>query len=136
MCIRDSRYLAFISDIETPEIGVTLLRQLTTTKVENQHSYKGFNLLAEEDAAILRTLLRGEFAINGLTHKLFHPLFSDKTDGQISRLLKRLHVQGLIKKVGHRYKYYLTQTGRQATTMALKLREMYVIPTLAYAPAV
>ena len=130
------RYLAFISDIETPVIGVTLLRQLTTTKVENQHSYKGFNLLADEDAAILRTLLRGEFAISGLTHRRFHPLFPEKSDGQISRLLKRLHVQGLVKKVGNRYKYHLTQTGRQAATMALKLREMYVIPTLAYAPAV
>jgi len=104
--------------------------------VENQHSYKGFNLLADEDAAILRTLLRGEFAISGLTHRRFHPFFIEKSDGQISRLLKRLHVQGLVKKVGNRYKYHLTQTGRQAATMALKLREMYVIPTLAYSQPV
>ncbi len=46
---------------------------------------------------------------------------------------KRLRVHGVIKKVGKRYKYYLTDFGRQTAAMALKLREMVVIPTLAYA---
>jgi len=40
-------------------------------------------------------------------------------------------VHGVIKKVGRRYKYYLTDFGRQAATMALKLSEMVVIPSLA-----
>lgn len=125
------RYLAFISDIETPVVGVSLLNQLTHSRVENQHCYKGFNFLAEEDAALLRALLRGEFTISGLTHTALHPLFPDKTSGQISRALKRLRVHGLLKKVGHHYKYYLTNLGRQVAAMALKLREMSVIPTLA-----
>ena len=38
----------------------------------------------------------------------------------------------MIKKVGKRYKYYLTDFGRQTAAMALKLRELVVIPTLAY----
>jgi len=38
----------------------------------------------------------------------------------------------VIKKVGKRYKYYLTDFGCQAAAMGLKLREMVVIPTLAY----
>jgi len=46
-------------------------------------------------------------------------------------LLKRLHVHGLIKKVSRRYKYYLTELGRQVVAMALKLREMVIIPELA-----
>lgn len=125
------RYLKFISDLETPELGVTLLNGLTQTRVEHQHSYKGFNLLAEEDAAVLRALLQGEFTISGLTRKGLQHWFPHKTAGQISRLLRRLRVHGLIKKVGKRYKYYLTDLGRRVATMALKLREMYVIPTLA-----
>jgi DNA-binding PadR family transcriptional regulator len=59
-------------------------------------------------------------------------LLPDETTGQISRLLKRLRVHGLLKKVGRHYKYYLTDLGREITTMALKLRELYVIPALAY----
>jgi hypothetical protein len=50
---------------------------------------------------------------------------------QLSRLLKRLHVHGLIKKVGRTYKYYLTHAGQQAVLTALKLRELVVIPSLA-----
>lgn len=127
------RYLEFISDIETPEVGVQRLNQLTETKVKNQHRYKGFNLLAEEDASLLRLLLRGEFAIRGLTSRALRTLLPEKTAGQISRLLKRWRVHGLLRKVGKHYKYYLTDWGRQVATMALKLREMYIIPTFAYA---
>jgi hypothetical protein len=47
----NQRYLKFISEIETPEVGVQKLQQLTQTKVKNDHRYKGFNLLAEEDAS-------------------------------------------------------------------------------------
>jgi DNA-binding HxlR family transcriptional regulator len=49
-----------------------------------------------------------------------------------TRLLRRLRVHGLIKKVAGRYKYYLTELGRQVITVVLKLREMYVIPRFAY----
>ncbi|MDO8674117.1 MAG: hypothetical protein Q7O66_22115 [Dehalococcoidia bacterium] len=45
--------------------------------------------------------------------------------------LKRLHLHNLIKKVGHTYKYYLTETGRRAILTALKLRELVAIPSLA-----
>jgi DNA-binding PadR family transcriptional regulator len=59
-------------------------------------------------------------------------LLPEKTLGQISRLLKRLRVHGLIKKIGRHYKYYLTNLGREVATTTLKLRELYVIPALAY----
>jgi DNA-binding HxlR family transcriptional regulator len=48
----------------------------------------------------------------------------------LSRALKRLRTHGLIKKIGHRYKYYLTVLGRTVATAALKLRELVIIPTL------
>jgi hypothetical protein len=41
-------------------------------------------------------------------------------------------VHGVIKKVGKRYKYYITDFGRQSASMGLKLCEMVVIPTLAF----
>ncbi len=131
----NQRYLDFLSELETPEVGVRRLNQVTQHATEKQHHYKGFNLLAEEDASLLRLLLRGEFAISGITSRVLRTLCPDKTAGQITRLLKRLRVHGLIRKVGRHYKYYLTNLGRQITTMALKLREMYVIPTLAQSSA-
>jgi hypothetical protein len=126
------RYLKFISDIETPEVGVEKLHQLAETQTETDRRYKGFNLFMEEDTLLFRSLLRGEFTISGFSNKNLRQFLPHKNSGQVSRLLKRLRVHGLIKKVGRRYKYYLTEFGRQVALMALKLREMVVIPGLAY----
>jgi hypothetical protein len=128
----NQRYLKFISDIETPEVGVHKLHQLAETQVENDRRYKGFNLLAEEDASLFRLLLHGEFFITGFANKSLRQLLPNKSSSQMSRLLKRLRVHGLIKKVRRCYKYYLTEFGRQVATMALKLREMFIIPSLAH----
>jgi hypothetical protein len=84
------------------------LNRLTESRTENEHRYKGFNGLTEVDAALLRLLVRGEFAISGMTARAVQVLLPDKTSGQLSRLLKRLRVHGLLKKIGRRYKYYLT----------------------------
>lgn len=127
------RYLRFISEIDTPQVGLKKLTNLTQTKTERGHSYRGFNLLSDEDSLLLRSLARGEFAISGFTNKTLNRLLPKKNSGQISRLLKRLRVHGLISKIGKRYKYYLTKTGLHLAVMVLKLRELYVIPTLEYA---
>jgi DNA-binding MarR family transcriptional regulator len=127
----NQRYLAFISAFDAPIGGCQCLNSLTQTRVENQHSYKGFNFFSEEDATILRLLLRGEFATYGLCSRDLLTFLPEKSPGQISRLIKRLRVHGLIKKVAHRYNYYLTDLGRKAATLALKLREFQASPALA-----
>ena len=129
----NQRYLKFISEIDTPEVGAEKFHRLTETKEVNYHRHKGFNLFSEEDASLFRTLLRGEFFISGFTNQNLRQLLPNKNSGQITRLLKRLRVHGLIKRVGRTYKYYLTEFGRQVVVMALKLREMVVIPELARA---
>jgi len=128
----NQRYLKLISSVATPEVGLEKLQSLAKTKTENNHRYKGFNLFSEEDTCLFRTLLQGEFAISGFTNKQLRQNFSDKSANQITRSINRLRAHGIIKKVGKRYKYYLTELGRQWAAMALKLREMVVIPTLAH----
>lgn len=54
----------------------------------------------------------------------------DVTPGRSSYLLKRLRTHGLIKKVAHRYKYYLTNLGRRVLTNSLILREYFMLPSL------
>lgn len=130
----NQRYLKFISAIATPHVGVEKLHQLAETKIENHHRHKGFNLFSEEDTCLFRSLLQGEFFISGFTNQqLRNKYLANKSATQVTRLLKRLRVHGLIKKVGRRYKYYLTDFGRETVAMALKLREMVVIPQLAFA---
>jgi len=47
-----------------------------------------------------------------------------------SYLLKRLRTHGLIKKVAHTYKYYLTALGRRVWVTTLVIREYFVQPFL------
>lgn len=129
----NKRYLKFLSDIETPEVGVDKLHRLTETQHDDKgRRYKGFNLLSEEDSSFFRLLSGGEFVIAGFSNKRLRDSLPEKNSGQLTRLLKRLRVHGLIKRVNQSYRYYLTDFGRQVTLMALKLREMVIIPSLVF----
>lgn len=129
----NKRYLKFLSDIETPEVGVDKLHRLTETQQDDKgRRYKGFNLLSEEDSSFFRLLVSGEFVIAGFSNKALRQRIPEKNAGQITRLLRRLREHGLIKRVRKHYRYYLTNFGRQVVMMALKLREMVIIPSLAF----
>ena len=86
------------------------------------------------DETLLCSIVRGEFNISGLQNKSLRRHLNQLNSGQISRLLKRLRIHGLIKKVGHTYKYYVTTFGKEVVATALKLRELVIIPQLASCP--
>jgi len=126
------RYLEFISGIENKSMGRKRLDKLTQPKQENNRRYKGFNLFSKTDINLLMVLLRGEFNISGFQNKDIRNVLNHLNSGQISRLLKRLRVHGLIKKVGKTYKYYLTKLGKEVLLTAEKVKEMIWIPALNY----
>jgi len=98
---------------------------------QEERSYPGFNLFSSADLDLFLALTRGEWQISGFRNAALRRVLPDRSGSQVSRLLKRLHVHGLIKKIGRTYKYYLTQAGQQVVLTALKLRELVVIPSLA-----
>jgi DNA-binding HxlR family transcriptional regulator len=51
----------------------------------------------------------------------------------MSRQLKRLRDLGVIKKVSHTYRYYLTRLGRSAIAAACALTRFNIIPAIASA---
>jgi hypothetical protein len=125
------RYLQFISAIDDMTAGVKKVNKLSNSIVKNERSYKGFNFFSADDQNLFEIISRGEFNISGFQNKNVRQHFDNKNSGQISRILKRLHVHGLIKKVGHTYKYYLTKFGQRVISLGLKLKELVVIPGLA-----
>jgi len=129
------RYLEFFSTLADPQAGVAKLRKLSQTLIEHERSYRGFNLCDEDDQQLMQALARGEFNIRGLQNRTLRPHLSEKNPHQVSRLLKRLRLHGFIKKVGRTYRYYLTPFGKEVITSALKLRELVLIPQLAFSPA-
>ena len=125
------RYLAFLSALEDPRNGRHKLDKLSQPVRHEGRSYPGFNFFDQEDDALFRTIARGEFNVSGMQNKTLRRSLSGKTPAQISRLLKRLRLHGLIRKVGCTYKYYLTQFGKCVITTGMKLRELVIIPQLA-----
>ena len=125
-----ARYLAFLAAIEDPRPGLRSLEKIATPVHDGERSYRGFNLFHGPDLDLFRTILRGEFTISGFQARQLRPHLTTCSGAQLSRLLKRLRTHGLIKKIGKRYKYYLTTLGRTVATAALKLRELVIIPML------
>lgn len=128
------RYLEFISAIEDPTVGSKILDKISRPKRDAARTYKGFNFFSDEDRQVLLAVVRGEHVITGFRHVDLKRNLPSLSSSQISRHLKRLRVHGLIKRIGHRYKYYLTDLGRRAVVTGLKLREFVVLPSLAAAP--
>jgi DNA-binding HxlR family transcriptional regulator len=52
----------------------------------------------------------------------------------ITRQLWRLRAFGLLKKVAHSYRYYLTRLGRAAIAAASRLTEQIILPSMASTP--
>ena len=129
------RYWEFISTLADPSAGVEKLRKLSQTVIEHERSYRGFNLFCEEDQQLMPVLARGEFNIRGLQNRTLRDQLPHKSSGQVSRPLKRLRLHGFVKKVGRTYRYYLTHFGKEIIAAALKLKELVLIPQLAFSPA-
>lgn len=126
----NQRYLAFLSSLDDPSAGERDLQRLSQPRVGADPSVKGLNFFNSTEQTLLRTLQRGEFNIHGwrradLLTKL------NIAPAAMSRQLKRLRVLGLIKKVAHTYRYYLTRIGRAAIAAACSLTRFNIVPAMA-----
>ena len=124
------RYLDFLAAIDDPSTGLRSLEKISTPVRDSDRSYRGFNLFHGNDLDLFRAISRGEFTISGFQARTLRSCLPDVSPSQLSRMLKRLRTHGLIKKIGSRYKYYLTTLGRTVAVAGLKLRELVIIPNL------
>lgn len=124
------RYLAFLSSLDDPTAGERDLQRLSHPRVGSDPSLKGLNFFNPVDHKLLRTLQCGEFNIHGWRRAdLLARL--DISPSAMSRQLRRLRLLGLIKKVSHTYRYYLTQLGRAAIAAACSLTRFSIVPAMA-----
>lgn len=81
-------------------------------------------------------MLNGAFVVTGFSNKILRSALSQKqpdkswNTGKVSRLIKRLRIFGLLRKVNKTYKYFLTEKGRILATLAVKLRNISVMPAV------
>ena len=91
------------------------------------------NLFLGDDHRLFIVISRGEWAISGFRAADLRARLPDISASRSSHLLKRLRLHGLIKKVGNRYKYYLTKMGRRIVATTLAMREFVIVPSLGCA---
>ena len=90
------------------------------------------NFFNATDQTLLRTLQHGEFNIHGWRRADLGTRLH-MTPSAMSRQLRRLRMLGLIKKVSHTYRYYLTRLGRAAIAAACSLTRFNIVPAMAAA---
>jgi hypothetical protein len=62
----------------------------------------------EEDRSVQLAIVRGESVTTGFRHADLSQQLPAASTRQVSRYIKRLRVHGIIKRIGRRYKYYIT----------------------------
>ncbi|MBL0352191.1 MAG: ArsR family transcriptional regulator [Dechloromonas sp.] len=128
----NQRYLAFLSSLDDPSAGERDLERLSMPRLGAAPGVKGVNFFDPAEKALLQTMQRGEFNIHGWRRADLLS-YLKLTPSAMSRQLARLRTLGLIKKVTHTYRYYLTRLGRSVVAAACSLTRFNIVPTMACA---
>ncbi len=126
----NQRYLSFLSSLDDPSSGERDLLRLSRQRVGDAPSVKGLNFFNATDHALLQSLQHGEFNLHGCRRADLLKLVPISA-AAMSRQLRRLRLLGLIKKVTHAYRYYLTRLGRAAIAAACSITRFQIIPAMA-----
>ena len=126
--------LRYINALPLPVDAITPVKEIeeiSKTIEVNNRSISGFNILNSETTKLLEAIASGDFIVNGITNKnLRCRIFKDedidstKIRNKTTRLLNKLKLHGIIKKVNHSSKYYLTTKGRKITNSILLFKNI------------
>jgi hypothetical protein len=126
----NERYLEAQAAVEAEQtLAETAAAVCRRTRWKGQ-SVRALNPLAEEDAALLEAVNRGEFTIQGFRNRdLCRILFAKNsrlTDQQrmtkVTRLIRLLRAHALVHKVSKTHRYTVSPRGRQTITALLAAR--------------
>ena len=128
----NERYLEALAVVGRPQPIAQTFDPVSRRIVQAGRPYRALRPVSQEDAAVFRVLLRGEFLLQGFRNKDVRrgldptaakdPASRRKASGRISRLMRLLRAHGLIRKMPRTRYYRVTTKGQQVMTTALKLR--------------
>jgi len=126
----NSRYLQALAAVDDPSKALGQMRQLARPVRHAGRPYRGFNPADEDDARLFGAVLRGEHAIRGfrnrdIRQRLFAPSKNPRRrrlqSARTSRLLKRLHMHGLIAKIPRSRRWRTTDEGQSLMASVVRL---------------
>jgi len=115
------RYLEALAIVDDPTPALDELDNLTERRRQQGRSYAGFNPARQEEIRLFTAVLAGDHIAQGfrnhhLRAALYNGLMNDRErrrqSAAVGRLLKRLHVRGLIVKVPRTRRWRVTHKGR------------------------
>lgn len=133
------RYLDALAVIDDPAAAGQLICKSTRSIRKGSRSFRGFNPAAEQDVRLFSAVMRGEHAIRGFrNHDVRQVMFPAPINKQterrysaaVSRMLKRLHVHGLIAKTPRSRRWKLTTKGQLLMSMAIKHHQRFYPETI------
>lgn len=129
----NQRYLAFLGSLDDTSAGQRDLQRLSQPRVTvgAEQTVKGLNFFNPTEQRLLQILQHGEFNIHGWRRADLIAKQVPLAASALSRQLARLRDLGLIKKVAHTYRYYLTRLGRSAIAAACSITRFSIIPAMA-----
>lgn len=126
----NDRYLNALSVVEDPTPSYRRVSQLTESKIHQGRRYAGFNPARSEDVKLFKAVLSGDHEVRGFQNRdVRNQLYRDTRDpdlrrrraNAVSRLLKRLHVRGLIAKIPRTRRWRLTTRGQSLLGAIVRL---------------
>src|SRR3989442_6216718 len=135
ICLQsNSGYLNALAQVDDPTPGLRALDAITSRKQPlSARPVKAFNPLARPDRQLFAALLSGEHTLHGFTNRALRDkltasvlrLHDDpkKASSQVSRLLHRLHLHGLVAKIPRSRRWRVTAFGYSVMGAAVKLRQ-------------
>lgn len=126
----NDRYLAALAHVDDPAPAQRELANLTEPKQHGSRNSTGFNPARSTDQQLFAAVLAGDHVAQGFRN---HDIRSQvlrtaktaaerrRASAAVGRLLKRLHVRGLIAKIPRTRRWKVTDTGRRVLGHALQI---------------
>ena len=130
----NQRYLQALAAVADPTPGYDDLKHLTERQRDQGRSYAGFNPAREEEARWFAAVLAGDHIAQGFRNRdIRTALYAERPRGPerqrhsaaIGRILKRLHVRGLLAKVPRTRRWRITPSGRRILGDTLQTYRRY-----------
>jgi hypothetical protein len=124
------RYLEAISVVDDPAPSYQQVETLVQSRKIGERSYAGFNPARGEDVRVFQAMLLGDHCLRGFRNaEVRRHLFGEspcrdtrrRQSSAVGRILKRLHVRGLIAKIPHTRRWQTTASGHQLLGKIVRL---------------
>jgi hypothetical protein len=126
----NQRYLRALAVVDNPAPAYRQAERLAQPKVSHGRSYAGFNPARRQDVRLFQAVLRGDHLLHGFRNadirRLLHPEGKEasvrrRQSAAVGRLLKRLHVRGLLAKVPRTRRWRVTEAGQRLLGAVVRL---------------